>query len=258
MKILLDEADYLNAKCYHWNNRFSRHRYYVYTMIDGKMIAMEKFLFSPASNQVVIHINEDHLDFRRDNILIIDRNHFGHLIGHISQEKTSIYHGVYYCKLTKKWWIRLEKDYSIIHDHCYQTEYEAAIAADYIKISNSIIGDIRNFPDMLDDEIESAYHVIRGKYGLSRQEIKSKASQGISRAENPRSKYVGITFDKRRPNKPWVARIKYQGKFIWIGSFYDEIDAARAYDEKAIDIYGEYARTNLHSQLKEIENDVTT
>jgi hypothetical protein len=42
-----------------------------------------------------------------------------------------------------------------------------------------------------------------------------------------------------------VAKIRYQGKRIWLGSFKDEIEAAKAYDEAAKKYHGEYARLNF-------------
>ena len=46
-----------------------------------------------------------------------------------------------------------------------------------------------------------------------------------------------------RRNK-WVAQIKKHQKLYFLGYFDDERDAARAYDDKAVDIFGEFARLN--------------
>lgn len=42
----------------------------------------------------------------------------------------------------------------------------------------------------------------------------------------------------------WVARIKCDGTRFHLGRFVDIKDAARAYDAKAMELYGEFARTN--------------
>ena len=57
------------------------------------------------------------------------------------------------------------------------------------------------------------------------------------------SKYRGVHWvqiDKR-----WRAHIQFQGKYISLGYFKNEIDAARAYDRAAIKHHGEFARLNF-------------
>jgi hypothetical protein len=70
-----------------------------------------------------------------------------------------------------------------------------------------------------------------------------------SRADNTRnvsvrtdstSQYKGV----RRNWKKWKACIKYNGQDIYLGSFADILDAARAYNEAAIKYYGEFAYLN--------------
>ena len=56
------------------------------------------------------------------------------------------------------------------------------------------------------------------------------------------SKYKGVYYNKQ--NKNWVARIKLNKKQITIGSYEDEKDAALAYNEKAIELFKEYAYLN--------------
>ena len=60
------------------------------------------------------------------------------------------------------------------------------------------------------------------------------------------SKYKGVSFFKR--SGKWQARIVHNGKNIFIGQYDDEESAARAYDEKAKKLFGEYAATNFASQ----------
>ena len=57
------------------------------------------------------------------------------------------------------------------------------------------------------------------------------------------SKYKGVTWLKR--SGKWQVRITYNGKSIFIGYFEDQVDAAKAYDAKAAELYGDYAALNF-------------
>lgn len=58
------------------------------------------------------------------------------------------------------------------------------------------------------------------------------------------SKYKGVHWDEDR--KKWTACIKNHRKHHFIGRFDNEEDAAKAYDDLAIKLHGEYARLNFH------------
>jgi len=64
------------------------------------------------------------------------------------------------------------------------------------------------------------------------------------RTKNKLSKYKGVCWHKGKTYKSkkykgtWVARITYDKKQIHLGSFKNQTDAAKAYDEKAKELYG--------------------
>lgn len=60
--------------------------------------------------------------------------------------------------------------------------------------------------------------------------------------KNSSSKYKGVSWDKN--TFKWVARIGKDRKSICIGYFLDEDDAADAYNEKALELFGEYVHLN--------------
>jgi hypothetical protein len=61
--------------------------------------------------------------------------------------------------------------------------------------------------------------------------------------KNPSSKYKGVSFKKR--TKKWQAQIHYEGKRKFIGSFDNEIEAAKAYDKAAKLYHKEFAVLNF-------------
>jgi hypothetical protein len=57
------------------------------------------------------------------------------------------------------------------------------------------------------------------------------------------SQFKGVGYLKRR--RKWYARIWCMGERISLGNFDEEAEAARAYDRKAAELFGEYARLNF-------------
>ena len=60
---------------------------------------------------------------------------------------------------------------------------------------------------------------------------------------NTTSKYRGVSWYKT--TRRWISKIYSKGKFYSIGYFHDEIEAARAYDLKAVELFGVFARLNF-------------
>jgi hypothetical protein len=73
----------------------------------------------------------------------------------------------------------------------------------------------------------------------------------VTNAQNTRNKsvnyfkkscnYKGVTYYRNK----WRVNIRKDGKFIHIGGFVDIMDAAKAYDNIAKELFGEYAYLNL-------------
>ena len=56
------------------------------------------------------------------------------------------------------------------------------------------------------------------------------------------SGFKGVTWNRRIGH--WLAQLKIDGRGMYLGSFADPHEAARAYDEAAVKHFGEFARTN--------------
>jgi hypothetical protein len=64
-----------------------------------------------------------------------------------------------------------------------------------------------------------------------------------SRPRAARSRYKGVRYEKRTGK--WIAEITHRGRRYHLGSFDTEIEAARAYDAKARELFGPFARLNF-------------
>ena len=64
---------------------------------------------------------------------------------------------------------------------------------------------------------------------------------GVSQANS--TGFKGVYFEKL--NNKYRARIKYNGKRISLGCYMNPVDAAIAYDKKAIELFGDFAYTNF-------------
>jgi len=77
----------------------------------------------------------------------------------------------------------------------------------------------------------------------------NEAKQNMSNAKsfrkikNASSQYIGVYL--RKDSNKWRAYIRYNGERINIGTFDTEINAALAYNNKAIELYGDKAKLNI-------------
>lgn len=71
----------------------------------------------------------------------------------------------------------------------------------------------------------------------------SQNNMNRTKSANKSSTYKGVCW-YYRSNK-WMARIKHNDTRYHLGYFEDEIDAARAYNKKAVELFGPFAKLNL-------------
>jgi len=80
-----------------------------------------------------------------------------------------------------------------------------------------------------------------------------RATQGENNANSRKQRrstsslYKGVYSPRdaaRRYKRPWRGQLKHEGRVIWTQCFATEAEAARAYNSKAIEVFGEFARLN--------------
>ena len=71
----------------------------------------------------------------------------------------------------------------------------------------------------------------------------SENAMNMRKHKKSKSNYKGVCFHKLE--KKWVAQIKINRKGFYLGYFMSEVDAARAYNSKAVELFGEFANLNI-------------
>lgn len=145
-------------------------------------------------------------------------------------DKKSRFRGVFWHSRSKSWVASIMANGKASHLGYYDDEIEAALT--YDDAARKLRGPLAvvNF-----SEKESLLH----KRALK----DTKSSRHSKKCPERTSIYRGVCWNKC--NKSWKACMKIAGKNTHIGYFDDEVDAAKAYDIKALQIRGDKARTNF-------------
>ena len=73
----------------------------------------------------------------------------------------------------------------------------------------------------------------------------SQNRQNMVKQTFGKTKYKGVYLINRLKDKPYKASVNYKKQNYFLGRFSSEEEAALAYDQKAKELYGEYANTNF-------------
>jgi hypothetical protein len=119
-----------------------------------------------------------------------------------------------------------------------------AVRTDYSN-GKKTVGMGRVMLGLTDSEVDAEH---RDRNGLNNQRLNLRPAtcqqNGINKSGYSKSsQYKGVYYNKER--RMFSAQIKYNYKSRHIGHFKSEIDAARAYDRKALELFGEFAYLNF-------------
>ena len=98
-------------------------------------------------------------------------------------------------------------------------------------------GELPQFVDHIDGD------KLNNRPSNLRSATRSQNAQNKRSGKGSSSKYLGVLWIK--PRRKWRAQIRIEGASCAIGHFTDEIDAAKAYDAKARELFGEFANPNF-------------
>jgi hypothetical protein len=95
--------------------------------------------------------------------------------------------------------------------------------------------------------------------GLNNQRSNLRICTNSQNAMNRKISRVNTTGFKGvySENNKWRAQIKMNQKIFFIGMFSDKIAAAHAYDQKAIELFGEFSRLNFPQQKESNETIIS-
>jgi len=105
----------------------------------------------------------------------------------------------------------------------------------------------RNIMKIEDSNIQ-VDHRNGDKLDNRRQNIRLCTSQQNAfnrRKTNNKFGFKGVSECKKKKAKKWIARIGFNGERVFLGRYFSIEDAARAYDRKAKELFGEFSALNF-------------
>ena len=108
-----------------------------------------------------------------------------------------------------------------------------------INIHNVILDHDPNKSNLIVDHING--NVLDNRKCNLRLCTRAENARNAKKPKSNTSGYIGVS----KSGKKWQAQISLNGKTHYLGTFEDKIEAARARDRKAIELYGEFARLNF-------------
>ena len=197
----------------------------------GKFQSLHRYIMGcvKGDGKIVDHINGNTLDNRKSNLRICTPIENSKNMGKMRHNKAG-YKGVSRTSTKNiRWQASICINGSSIHIGTYATKIEAAEAYDCVAIYYNGEYARLNFPDKIytEDTIKSIV-------------------QSIENREPSANQYRGI--EKHSKNGVWVARIRYNKKRYYLGSYKSPEEAAKAYDRKAIELLGDDAILNFQKE----------
>jgi AP2-like factor, euAP2 lineage len=214
----VDDDDYDRIQQYSWAAVDNKHTWYakgVWKDASGnrKLIYMHRFILDAPPEKCVDYIDHNGLNNQKSNLRLCSYSE--NMRNLRSKRGVSKYKGVYLNPTNNRWFaqIRDGKGFAL---GTYDSEEDAARA--YNIAAKQIFGEFAFLNDIPDSLRPPQARILT-------------------------SKYLGVCWYKR--TKRWKGKIVQDGKQFHLGYFFDEIEAARAYDEAAKKLFGDEAQLNF-------------
>lgn len=228
MVALVDDEDFERVSQYIWtvNTIQTKTNFVVRNRILNTVL--QRFILNNAAseNDLITFKNKNDLDFRRSNLIITNRQGVS-VRKKGNKNSSSKYKGVSWCKRTEKWLAQIQIKGKSKHLGYFNSEKKAAEM--YNKAAFEIFG-------------EQSYQNLIGDYNGS-EDVSLKQAKKHRRITGNTSKFRGVSLVNK--TNIYKVQTKFKGKHIYLGTFLDEIEAAKVYDKKVYELHGDKAILNF-------------
>lgn len=228
---IIDKEDYERCMEYLWFAAKQGNSIKVLTNTSEGVLYLSRFVSNAEKGKEIVHRNGNTLDHRKGNLMSVDRKYIAQS-RRGKKNSSSIYKGVSYDKKRKRWKARIRQR----HLGWFEKEEDAALAYNAAAV---------------EEYGENAY---LNKIGINNNAFEVKFEKAKQRRTIRTTGYKGV----RKEGHTYSAIITIKGKHEYLGSFNTKIQAAKAYDKKAYELYGDKAILNFPELIDEYKSEVTT
>ena len=232
MKAIVDDEDYERVNQYNWYVTGKTKPQVIRTIENNgnkTSVFLSHFILNhqlQEKTECILFKNGNNLDFQKDNLITANRQ-ISARKAKSKRDSLSKYKGVSWENYTKKWRAKLTVNGQTISIGRFNSEDEAALA--YNETVVRILG-VQAHLNIIGEDNRADTLIL--------PKVLNKRNPNISKTSTYRG--VGV----KKSTGKFESRIQKDGKQMCIGIFDTEIEAAKAYNEKAKELFGDKAILN--------------
>lgn len=221
----------------------------------GKVINKDKsisyFIFDINPGEMLLHLNDNKLDYRRENLKVIPKKEYN-FYKKAAGGSSSRYKGVYLDKRHDTWVTQTKLNGEKIYIGSFKSEDEAGLA--YNNFIKETFGEDNDY-------FINAIGEDNRKNAIFFNEEEDESKKHLKRTQkiysnDLYSKFRGLTVRKGRSGKlSYLVVIRKDNVRFPLGLFDSEIEAAKVYNEAFLILYGDsFSEEEMKIYLNDIDN----